>query len=130
MAAFSAGEAVSAGRRPVPSAERPVDLVHLARQTLGDRALEREVLQLFLRHSESGLARLREAADAAAWTAAAHSLKGSARGIGAWRVARAAERAEATDRFGAGPASAEALRALAAEVAAATAFIGELLSLH
>src|ERR687886_1387095 len=110
MAAFSAAEAVSAGRRPVPSTERPVDLVHLARQTLGDRALEREVLQLFLRHSESCVARLREAADAAARTAAAHSLKGSARGIGAWRVARAAECAEATDRFGAGPA-AEALRA-------------------
>ena len=129
MAAFSAAEAVPTGRRPVPSTERPVDLVHLARQTLGDRALEREVLQLFLRHSESCLVRLRGAADAAARTAAAHSLKGSARGIGAWRVARAAEQVEAADGV-AGQAAAEALRALAAEVAAATAFIGELLSLH
>ena len=127
MAAFSAAEAVSAPRRPVPSMERPVDLVHLARHTLGDRGLEREVLQLFLRHSETCLVRLREASDEAAWTAAAHSLKGSARGIGAWRVARAAEQAEAG---GPGPAAAEALRALAAEVAAVTAFIGELLSLH
>ncbi len=127
MAAFSAGEAVSAPRRPVPSMERPVDLVHLARQTLGDRGLEREVLQLFLRHSETCLVRLREASDEAAWTAAAHSLKGSARGIGAWRVARAAERAEACRL---GPATVEALQALGAAVAAVTAFIAELLSIH
>ena len=30
------------------SASRPIDLVHLARQTLGDRSLEQEVLRLFL----------------------------------------------------------------------------------
>jgi hypothetical protein len=31
--------------------DRPIDLVHLARATLGDRSLEREVLQLFDRQS-------------------------------------------------------------------------------
>src|SRR5437588_8394462 len=70
--------------------DRPIDLVHLARTTLGDRALEREVLQLFDRQSSMLIARMRTAAPAAVATLA-HTLKGSARGIGAWRVARAAD---------------------------------------
>ena len=32
---------------PRKASSRPVDLVHLSRYTLGDRALEREVLELF-----------------------------------------------------------------------------------
>ena len=130
MAAISIAESVSAARPAVPSSERPVDLVHLARQTLGDRSLEREVLQLFVRQSEICLARLRGAADQAAWTAAAHSIKGSARAIGAWRVARAAESAEALGRPARDPAETELLAALEAEIAAAKAFIGDLLSIH
>ena len=117
-------------RRPVPSAERPVDLVHLARQTLGDRSLEREILQLFLRQSEICLARLRGAADQAVWTATVHSIKGSARGIGAWRVARAAETAEALGRPVRGPDEAKLLDALEAEIEAARAFISNLLPIH
>ncbi len=70
--------------------DRPIDLVHLARMTLGDRSLEREVLQLFDRQSALLIARMRSAAPPGIATLA-HTLKGSARGIGAWRVARAAE---------------------------------------
>ena len=50
-----------------PSAEgrktssRPVDLVHLSRYTLGERALEREVLELFCTQSAIYLERLRAA---------------------------------------------------------------------
>ena len=73
--------------------DRPIDLVHLARTTLGDRSLEREVLQLFERQSGMLIARMRSAAPAGIATLA-HTLKGSARGIGAWRVARAAEQVE------------------------------------
>jgi HPt (histidine-containing phosphotransfer) domain-containing protein len=73
--------------------DRPIDLVHLARTTLGDRSLEREVLQLFDRQSSLLIARMRTAAPAGIATLA-HTLKGSARGIGAWRVARAAEAVE------------------------------------
>src|SRR5947208_17099569 len=73
--------------------DRPIDLVHLARTTLGDRGLEREVLQLFDRQSTLLIARMRSAAPAGIATLA-HTLKGSARGIGAWRVARAAEALE------------------------------------
>ena len=42
--------------------DRPIDLVHLARTTLGDRSLEREVLQLFDRQSTLLIARMRTAA--------------------------------------------------------------------
>lgn len=75
-------------------AERPVDLVHLSRQTLGDRDLEREVLDLFERQSLAMIKRLREATSAKTWAEAAHTLKGSARGIGAFGVADAAEQVE------------------------------------
>jgi len=74
---------------------RPVDLEHLARYTLGERALEREVLELFCTQSVLYLDQLRAAMSDRDWKNAAHSLKGSARAVGAWRAAQAAERAEA-----------------------------------
>ena len=61
--------------------------------TLGDRRLEREVLEIFVRQTVIMLERIAGAEPALA-AAAAHTLTGSARGIGAWRVARAAERLE------------------------------------
>jgi HPt (histidine-containing phosphotransfer) domain-containing protein len=67
-----------------------IDDDHLARMTLGDRRLEREVLELFVRQTALMLDRITGAEPGIA-AAAAHTLKGSARGIGAWRVARAAE---------------------------------------
>jgi HPt (histidine-containing phosphotransfer) domain-containing protein len=70
-----------------------IDETHLARMTLGDRRLEREVLELFVRQTTIMLGRIVGAQPAMA-AAAAHTLKGSARGIGAWRVARAAELVE------------------------------------
>jgi len=76
------------------AAGRPVDLVHLSRQTLGDRDLEREVLTLFERQSITMIQRLKHATTARTWAEAAHTLKGSARGIGAFAVAEAAERVE------------------------------------
>jgi HPt (histidine-containing phosphotransfer) domain-containing protein len=76
------------------SSSRPVDLVHLSRYTLGERALEREVLDLFCTQSVVYIDRLKHAQSDKDWRDAAHSLKGSARAIGAWRAAAAAERAE------------------------------------
>jgi HPt (histidine-containing phosphotransfer) domain-containing protein len=66
---------------------------HLGRMTLGDPDLEREVLEIFARQTTLSLNRLVGAEPARA-AAVAHTLKGSARGVGAWRVARAAERLE------------------------------------
>jgi HPt (histidine-containing phosphotransfer) domain-containing protein len=70
-----------------------IDQVHLERMTLGDRSLEREVLEIFARQTALTLERM-AGAGPARMAAAAHTLKGSARGIGAWRVAEAAERLE------------------------------------
>ena len=77
------------------SGAEPVDFQHLARYTLGEPELEREVLELFCSQSVLYLEQLRAAMSESDWKHAAHSLKGSARAIGAWRTAQAAERAEA-----------------------------------
>lgn len=68
------------------SHHRPVDLEHLARQTMDDREVEREVLDLFVRQALS----VRDAigsADLAERLSLAHALKGAARGVGAFAVA-------------------------------------------
>jgi HPt (histidine-containing phosphotransfer) domain-containing protein len=70
-----------------------LDEGHLRRMTLGDQSLEREVLQVFARQITLMLRRIARAEPGHA-AAAAHTLKGSARGLGAWRVANAAERLE------------------------------------
>jgi HPt (histidine-containing phosphotransfer) domain-containing protein len=103
--------------------DRPIDLVHLARTTLGDRSLEREVLQLFDRQSILLIARMRTASpDGMAMLA--HTLKGSARGIGAWRVARAAE---ALEQAGGSNEIGGALDRLASAADEARAVIADLL---
>jgi HPt (histidine-containing phosphotransfer) domain-containing protein len=69
-----------------------IDLEHLRRMTLGEPDLEREILDMF-RTQTSGLVGRLEAmpADAAAL---AHTLKGSARAIGAFEVGNAAQTLE------------------------------------
>jgi HPt (histidine-containing phosphotransfer) domain-containing protein len=106
------------------SIERPIDLVHLARMTLGDRGLEREVLALFDRQATVLVARMR-ASPPAAVTSVAHTLKGSARGVGAWQVAAAAEAVEVA-AAGEGDLSA-AIGRLATVAEEARAVIAELL---
>lgn len=91
--ALRADQAGAEGRARTSS--RPVDLVHLSRYTLGERALEREILDLFCTQSRIYVELLRAAASDKAWQDAAHSLKGSAKAVGAWNVALCAERAEA-----------------------------------
>ncbi len=72
----------------------PIDLKHLRRYTMGDVALEQEVLELFLGQLPQTIQALSDAATEREWRMAAHTLKGSGRAVGAWRVARLAERAE------------------------------------
>ncbi len=80
----------AAGDAPDGSA---IDRGHLTRMTFGDRSLEREVLQLFDRQSAMLMERMRVSAPGTVATLA-HTLKGSAAGIGASRVARGADAAE------------------------------------
>ena len=82
------------GARSADRDEGPLDRGHLARQTLGDAGLEREILSLFQRQSGVILNRLMEASGGEERRIAAHTLKGSARAVGAWRVAAAAEAVE------------------------------------
>lgn len=82
------------GESCVPSKSRPIDLVHLARQTLGDRALEAEILNLFVQQLVTIRERIaRVGADER--RGLAHGLKGSARGVGAFGIADLAEGIEA-----------------------------------
>jgi len=83
------------GGAGAPAKDEPIDMSHLARYTFGDAVLEREVLGLFCTQSLSYLEQLRTAPTRIARYEAAHSLKGSARAVGAWRMARAAECVEA-----------------------------------
>lgn len=89
-----------------------LDLVHLARQSLGDRALESELLQLFHRQAAHILGRLADPAvlDAPRRADLAHTLKGSARTVGAQAVAVAAEVYERA--VAAGAEASEEMRAL------------------
>ena len=97
-----------------------IDFAHLARMTLGEAGLEAEVLRLFERQAVVLFAQMRDASPAAA-AAFAHTLKGSARGIGAWEVAAAAEAVERSAERAS--ASARAVARLAAAVEAARASI-------
>jgi HPt (histidine-containing phosphotransfer) domain-containing protein len=104
------------------TAELVVDRAHLARMTMGDQRLEAEVLALFDRQATLLLARMAGAAPAAV-AALAHTLKGSARGIGMWRVAAAAEAVEQAAGSCGPPAVAGAVDQLAAAVREAQAAI-------
>ena len=73
---------------------KPVDLTYLRRFTLSDADLEREILDLFVTHTPRYMMSLRAAVTAKEWHDAAHTMKGAARGIGAWRLGRCAEAAE------------------------------------
>jgi HPt (histidine-containing phosphotransfer) domain-containing protein len=79
---------------PVETGTKPVDLTYLRRFTFGNVELEREVLGLFADQAPQYLSHLRTARSTKAWGDAAHTIKGSARAVGAWQLARAAEAAE------------------------------------
>lgn len=67
-----------------------IDHAHLRRYTMGDQQLEQEVLELFAGELPRTLRALIAARTEQEWKIAIHTLKGSARAVGAWRVAAAA----------------------------------------
>jgi len=74
--------------------EAPIDLVQLATNTLGNRDLEVQVLHLFRSQSSSTLEQLTHESDAGVRRDLVHTLKGSARAIGAEKVALVCEALE------------------------------------
>jgi HPt (histidine-containing phosphotransfer) domain-containing protein len=108
---------------PLAPDDGPIDTEHLNRMTLGDASLEREVLAMF---SAQAVRLMGTLANLSSDTGAlAHTLKGSARAIGAFRVADAAESLEAVARKGDDPA--EVLTELTDAVAEARAAIDAIL---
>lgn len=112
----------------IPYNRKPVDLVHLSRQTFGSKDLEAEVLNLFLSHSLCCLQRLQAATTDQQWIDAAHSIKGSARAIGAWEVGDLAEQFEQQAIAGLLGEKAEASRAIEQAVSATNDYIRTLVT--
>jgi HPt (histidine-containing phosphotransfer) domain-containing protein len=108
---------------PLAPDDGPIDIEHLQRMTLGDAGLEHEVLTMF----SSQTIRLMHdiAAPSSDRRALVHTLKGSARAIGAFRVADAAEFLEAVLQQGGDPS--EAFDELSDTVAGARTAIDEIL---
>ena len=112
---------------PLAPDDGPIDCGHLERMTLGDAGLTREVLAMFSAQAVGLIGRLQSAEESlpSDAPALAHTLKGSARAIGAFRVADAAETLEVAIRNGDDPA--EALAGLKHAVAEARAAIDAML---
>jgi HPt (histidine-containing phosphotransfer) domain-containing protein len=103
-----------------------IDFSHLEHYVGGDQAIIREVLALFSDQARTVLPALDPAGPADQWRDAAHSLKGSALGIGAMALASACSEAEmareaATDQKTAARARiADCLGAVLADIATYT----------
>jgi HPt (histidine-containing phosphotransfer) domain-containing protein len=108
---------------PLAPDDGPIDIEHLRRMTLGDESLEREVLAMFAAQAVRLVGAL--AALPAEGGTLAHTLKGSARAIGAFRVADAASGLESAIRDGGDPS--EALAELKDAVAEARSTIDVIL---
>lgn len=108
-----------------------VDLDHLARYTGGEATLNAEILRLFDGQVNGMVGELRAvlaSRDGRRWKEIAHTIKGAARGVGAFRMGDAAAAAEPVD-VQADPALAEdAITRLAAEGAAVQGFIAAYLA--
>lgn len=91
MVAFSC----PGGGKDSTSSSRPIDLAYLGRQTMGDRALEEEVLRLFVQQLATVGVRI-EDSDMAERQRLAHTLRGSAAGIGAFTLSESAAQIEAS----------------------------------
>ena len=93
----------------MPALSQPIDLEHLARYTGGEKALNPEILKLFDSQVTDMVAQLNAVLavrDARRWREIAHTIKGAARGVGAFGMGEAAAAAEPVD-----PANEERARA-------------------
>jgi HPt (histidine-containing phosphotransfer) domain-containing protein len=109
----------------------PVDLTHLARYTGGDKTLNSEILRLF--NGQVGdmveqLLGVLQQRDARKWREVTHTLKGAARGVGAFGMGDAAAAAEPVDPTTSPDRAVEVIEALRVEGEAVQAFIAEYLT--
>ena len=69
------------------AARRPIDMMHLAKQSLGDANLEVELMRLFSEAASVYFGRLETATTVPDLLHHLHVLKGASVGIGAWSLA-------------------------------------------
>jgi HPt (histidine-containing phosphotransfer) domain-containing protein len=112
-------------------ADAPVDLAHLARYTGGDRTLNVEILRLFngqLGDMVGQLLTVLQQRDARKWREITHTIKGAARGVGAFAMGDAAATAEPVDPTTSPDRAVQVIEALRVEREAVQAFIEEYLA--
>ena len=71
--------------------EKPLDLVHLSTMTMGDAGLERELLGMFAAQMPGYLEQARDCRGPIEVERLMHTIKGAARGIGAFKLAELAK---------------------------------------
>lgn len=125
MVQSTAGRGADGAARP-RHIYRPIDMAHLARQTMGDHGLECEVLRMFDTMSQVYLGRLETSSNVDDLLRHLHTLKGAASGIGATRIAELARTAETDLRAGM-PVNPESIDDIEMAVEECSAFVHELL---
>ena len=111
-------------------ARKSVDLDHLARYTGGDETINNEVLKLFNAQTSELVLKLQailDARDAKSWKEITHTLKGAARGVGAFPLADAAAFAEPIDPASDRSNASLAISALKTQAEAVSHFITDYL---
>lgn len=107
-----------------------IDLDHLARYTGGEKDLNGEILRLFDSQISSMVAELNgllRTPDGKRWREIAHTIKGAARGVGAFEMGEAAARAEPVDPANR-PEAQAAVAKLESEAETVRAFISSYLA--
>jgi HPt (histidine-containing phosphotransfer) domain-containing protein len=94
MARQPAIEHKNGARARVRTVHGPVDMTHLAKQTLGDRGLEQEVLRLFDETSRVYMDRIDRSTSVDELMRHLHTLKSAALGVGARAIAELARNTE------------------------------------
>jgi len=103
----------------------PIDLDHLARYTGGEKALNAEILKLFDTQITDMVGQLNSVLavrDAKRWREITHTIKGAARGVGAFGMGEVAAAAEPVDPANADKAKA-AIKSLENEAQSVRGFI-------
>ncbi len=71
-----------------------IDLDHLEKYVAGDNELRNEILQIFAEQVDNLLKEFDVFQTDDDWQNTAHTLKGAARGVGAWKLGQVCEEAE------------------------------------
>jgi HPt (histidine-containing phosphotransfer) domain-containing protein len=112
-------------------ADGPIDLAHLARYTGGDRTLNAEILRLFdgqVSQMVGDLLGVLERRDGKKWREVTHTIKGAARGVGAFAMGEAAAAAEPVDPAANHDRAMEVIENLRVEGEAVQQFIADYLA--